>query len=159
MTQGFARSLQVERPLLLWIPWWGRRSESCGRVSRPGAQDPTTGGGQGSSQPVPSELARVVAGSKPLTTLGREGADDVFVVAADDIAGMNAAQLAQRLTVPASDTFTVIRFPTPASGVASPLFRTNPGFLQGGLTRGGAREFVIPNGPIPPGATTTVIGP
>ncbi|MHB1792997.1 MAG: polymorphic toxin type 10 domain-containing protein [Acidiferrobacteraceae bacterium] len=36
--------------------------------------------------------------------------------------------------------------------------RTNPGFFQGGFSAGGAPEFVIPNGPIPPGATTTVIG-
>ena len=111
------------------------------------------------TNPVPAELGRVVAGNRSLTTLGRAGADDVFVVAADDIAGMNAAQISQRLSIGASDTFTVIRFPTPASGVASPVFRTNPGFLQGGLTRGGAREFVIPNGPIPAGARTTVVGP
>ncbi|TAK53867.1 MAG: hypothetical protein EPO25_09090, partial [Gammaproteobacteria bacterium] len=109
------------------------------------------------TNPVPAELARVVAGTRPLTTLGRAGADDVFVVAADDIAGMNAAQLSQRLTIGASDAFTVIRFPTPGSGIASPVFRTNPGFLQGGLTRGGAREFVIPNGPIPPGSSITVV--
>jgi hypothetical protein len=43
--------------------------------------------------------------------------------------------------------------------LASPVFRGNPGFLQGGLTRGGAREFVIPNGPIPRGAIIEVVGP
>ncbi len=127
---------------------------AAGTVRRGGAQT-----ARAVTNPIPSELARVVAGSRPLTTLGRTGAKDVFVVAADDIAGMNAAQLWQRLTVGASDTFTVIRFPTPASGIASPVFRNNAGFLQGGLTRGGAREFVIPNGPIPPGARITVVGP
>lgn len=81
------------------------------------------------------------------------------MVAADDIAGLNSAQLAQRLTIPASDTFTITRFPTSAEGLASPVFRNNPVFFQGGLTSGGAREFILPNGPIPAGATRTVVGP
>lgn len=51
----------------------------------------------------------------------------------------------------------VIEFSTPSEGLASPVFRSNPGFVGGGLTSGGAPEFVIPNGPIPPGATTTII--
>jgi RHS repeat-associated protein len=108
---------------------------------------------------VPAELARVVRGRRTLTTLGKEGVEDVFVVAADDIAGLNATQLSQRLTIGASDVFTVIRFPTPASGVASPVFRSSVGFLEGGFTRGGAREFIVPNGPIPFGARIEVIGP
>jgi RHS repeat-associated protein len=107
---------------------------------------------------IPRELARVVAGSREIKTLGRPDADDVFVVAADDIAGMNASELADRLTIPDSGVFTVIRFPTPTSGLASPVFRSNPGFVPGGLTRGGAREYVIPNGPIPAGAKVEVIG-
>jgi hypothetical protein len=109
------------------------------------------------ANPVPSDLARVVSGNRTLTTLGGPNATDVFVVAADDIAGMNAAQIAQRLTIPPANTFTVVTFPTPAQGLASPILRTNPGFVQGGLTAGGAREFVLPNGPIPAGATTTVV--
>ena len=108
---------------------------------------------------VPAELARVVRGRRTLATLGREGVEDVFVVAADDIAGLNARQLAERLTIGASDVFTVVRFPTPASGVASPVFRSSVGFLEGGFTRGGAREFVVPNGPIPFGSRIEVIGP
>ena len=96
------------------------------------------------------EVARVVAGNRNLTTLGRAGADDLFVTAADDIAGLNAKEIAARLTIAPSETFTIIRFATPEVGLASPVLRTNPGFLQGGFTRGGAREFVIPNGPIPP---------
>ena len=44
--------------------------------------------------------------------------------------------------------FAVIEFNTPARGLASPVFRDTPGFIQGGLTRGGAREFVLPNMPI-----------
>lgn len=105
------------------------------------------------ANPVPSTMARVIPEGIPATTLGRPGAADVFVTAADDIAGMNASQIANRLGIPQSPTgFRVFEFPTPQSGVASPVFRTDPGFIGGGLTSGGAREFVIPNGPIPPGA-------
>jgi hypothetical protein len=112
------------------------------------------------ANPVPGQLARVVPGNRSVTTLGRAGESDVFVVAADDIAGMNATQLSQRLAINPSEVFTVLRFPTPSSGVASPVFRYEyPAFLQGGLTRGAAREFTIPNGPIPPGAVREVIGP
>lgn len=50
-------------------------------------------------------------------------------------------------------------FDTPASGLASPVFRTNPGFVGSGLTSGGAREFVVPNGPIPGGALMRTVGP
>jgi hypothetical protein len=106
---------------------------------------------------LPREIARVVAGNRKLATLGRPDAEDVFVVDADDIKGMNASQLAERLTIPDSDMFTVIRFPTPEAGLASPVFRNNPGFVPGGLTRGGAREYVIPNGPIPTNASIDVV--
>ena len=107
---------------------------------------------------IPDELARVIPGKGPFPTLGPPSRSDVFVTAADDIAGMTPGQIAERLTIPKSDTFTIVRFPAPPSGVASPVFRTDEGFVGGGFTRGGAREFVIPNGPIPPGASTTVIG-
>lgn len=39
----------------------------------------------------------------------------------------------------------VKRFLKHANGLASPVFRTNPGFVGLGRTVGGAREFVIPN--------------
>lgn len=99
------------------------------------------------------QMARVIPVGIPATTLGRPGASDVFVTAADDIAGMNASQIANRLGIPQNPTgFSIFEFSTPQSGVASPVFRTDPGFIGGGLTSGGAREFVIPNGPIPPNA-------
>jgi hypothetical protein len=55
------------------------------------------------------------------------------------------------------DGLQVIEFATPEEGLASPVFRTNPGFVRGGVTSGGAPEFVLPNGPIPAGATITVV--
>jgi hypothetical protein len=75
------------------------------------------------------------------------------VTAAEDIAGMNAAQVAKRLGIPNSERgFKIFEFSAPKSGIASPVFRTDIGFIGGGLTSGGAREFVIPNGPIPSAA-------
>jgi hypothetical protein len=41
--------------------------------------------------------------------------------------------------------FAILEFDTPEVGVASPVFRNNPGFVGMGRTAGGAREFVIPN--------------
>jgi hypothetical protein len=114
---------------------------------------------EGIANPVPSTLARVIPGEGPFTTLGAPGSADVFVTDASAIQGMTPAQISQRLGIPASDTFTTIQFPTPAQGLASPVFRSNPGFIGGGVTSGGAPEFVIPNGPIPAGATTTILGP
>ncbi|MGQ0591592.1 MAG: polymorphic toxin type 10 domain-containing protein, partial [Gammaproteobacteria bacterium] len=111
----------------------------------------------GITNPVPSTLARVIQGEGPFPTLGLPGNSDVFVTAADDIAGLNAAQLAERLTVNSSEAFTVVKFPTPQSGLASPINRLDKGFIGGGQTAGGAREYVIPNGPIPIGATTEVV--
>ena len=62
---------------------------------------------------------------------------------------MNATQIAQKLTIPESSTgFKVITFETP-QGIASPINRTTSGFIGGGRTVGGAREFVVPNQPIP----------
>jgi len=105
------------------------------------------------ANPIPSTMARVIPEGIPATTLGRSGSTDVMVTAADDIAGMNAAQIAERLKISQSPSgFRVIEFSTPQSGVASPVFRSDPGFVGGGLTGGGAREFVIPNQPIPPDA-------
>jgi len=114
---------------------------------------------EGIANPVPSTLARVIPGEGPFPTLGLPGSADVFVTDPAAISGMTPAQISQRLGIPASDTFSVIQFPTPAQGLASPVFRSNPGFIGGGVTSGGAPEFVIPNGPIPAGATTTILGP
>lgn len=83
----------------------------------------------------------------------------MFVTASDDIAGLGAKELAEKLTINQAESFTVVRFQTPSSGIASPINRLDPGFVGGGRTLGGAREFVIPNGPIPKGAKIGVVGP
>jgi hypothetical protein len=49
--------------------------------------------------------------------------------------------------------YRAVEFAPPEYGIASPVFRSDPGFIGGGRTAGGAREFVIPNQPISPGAT------
>lgn len=110
------------------------------------------------ANPVPSTVARVIPEGIPATTLGRPGSVDVFVTGGSDISGMSAAQIAERLTIPGSPTgFKIIEFSTPKNGIASPVFRTDPGFIGGGRTSGGAREFVIPNGPVPAGATIRTV--
>jgi hypothetical protein len=39
----------------------------------------------------------------------------------------------------------VITFDTVTEGLASPVARDAPGFVGGGFTAGGVREFVLPN--------------
>lgn len=104
------------------------------------------------ANPIPARLARVVPNTaETFTTLGLPNATDVFVSGSSDIKGMNASQIANRLTMPQSSSgYKIFEFNTPF-GIASPINRTNPGFIGGGRTLGGAREFVIPNQPIPKG--------
>lgn len=106
------------------------------------------------NNPVPSRVARVVDQrivNRGATRLGAPDAKDVFVTAADDILDIRFSEsLAERLTLLNNEgklrrgPFAVIEFDTP-SGIASPVFRTNPGFVGFGRTAGGAREFVLPN--------------
>jgi RHS repeat-associated protein/uncharacterized repeat protein (TIGR01451 family) len=105
------------------------------------------------TNPVPSTLARIVeARFANSPTLGAPGTADVFVTTASDVADIDTSQgLATRLALLDNagnlrqGPFAVIEFDTPTSGLASPVFRDTPGFIQGGLTGGGAREFVLPN--------------
>ncbi|WP_340067333.1 polymorphic toxin type 10 domain-containing protein, partial [Ascidiimonas aurantiaca] len=105
------------------------------------------------SNPVPERLARVRnAKYSESATLGAPGAEDVFVTAASDLRGITTAEgLAKRLTLLDNDgnllkgPFQVIEFDTPGTGLSSPVFRSNPGFIGGGKTLGGAREFTLPN--------------
>ena len=110
------------------------------------------------ANPVPSTLARVIPNGIDATTLGLPSDADVFVTDASQLEGLNAQQIAAKLGIQESPTgFQIFQFTTPESGLASPVFRSNPGFIGGGQTSGGASEFVIPNGPIPSGATTTIV--
>jgi hypothetical protein len=85
-------------------------------------------------------------------TLAGPEAIEAFVTSSNDIAGINTGiGLAERLTlVDNSDNLipggrAIIEFDAPTTGLASPVFRTNSGFIGGGQTAGGAREFVLPN--------------
>ncbi|MDZ4862253.1 MAG: polymorphic toxin type 10 domain-containing protein [Gemmatimonadota bacterium] len=120
-----------------------------------------TGGGSGISNPIPATFARVAPGGTPLATMGQPGNADVFVTDATAVRGLNASQIPGRLGIPESATgYRVAEFPSSGvRGVASPINRTNPGFVGGGRTNGGAPEYVIPNGPLPGGATITDIPP
>jgi hypothetical protein len=106
-----------------------------------------------SSAVLPTRLARIIpeefAGS---ATLARAGAADVFVVDATDIQGIKTSEeLAKRLTLVDSNgqlvkgPFRVIEFDTPLEGLDQPLNSSNPGFINGGKTAGGATEYIVPN--------------
>jgi len=125
----------------------------------PSAVPPTAPTASAATNEIPGVLARVIPGEGSFPTLGPPGRTDVFVTAAEDIAGMNSEQIANRLSIPPSSKFTIIEFQTPADGIASPVYRTDPGFVGNGFTAGGAREFVISNGPVPAGASIRVVGP
>lgn len=114
----------------------------------------------GIANPVPNTLARVIPiGANAPTTLGRASATDVFVTGASDVQGLNASQIANKLTIPNSPTgFHIFEFPTP-EGISTPINRTDAGFVGGGRTAGGAREFVLPNQPIPANAIHKTIQP
>lgn len=112
-----------------------------------------SGGAEGAASAFPTTLARVVPNGIPAVNLGAPSAADVFVTTPEAIDGLDFAGIAQKLTISDSPSgFQLIRFPTPEEGLVSPVFRTNPGFVGGGHIAGGAPEFIIPNGPIPPGS-------
>jgi hypothetical protein len=70
---------------------------------------------------------------------------DVFVTDAAQLEGLNAQQIAAKLTIPESSTGSrVIEFATADTGLDSPVFRTNPGFIGGGRALRGASEFGTP---------------
>jgi Novel toxin 10 len=131
------------------------------RLGGAGAEAGTIARGAGTegavANPVPETMARVIPGEGKFPTLGPPGKTDVFVTDAKAIEGLSPAQISERLAIPPSNTYTVVEFKTPSSGVASPINRTDPGFIGGGRTAGGAPEFVIPNGPIPEGAAVNVV--
>ena len=114
--------------------------------------------GQGIANPISDTLALVVPGSIKPMTLGGPGALNVFVTNANELWGLSAKQIAERLAIPERTSFRLIEFSSAnVQGIASPIGRVNPEFIQGGRTAGGAAEFVIPNGPIPAGAVDRIV--
>ena len=75
----------------------------------------------------------------------------------EDIEGLNAADIPLRLGIAPSSEYLVIQFPTPTTGIATPLAFDHPLFVGGGLTSGGAREFFVANDFIPKIATIEVV--
>ncbi len=112
----------------------------------------------GGAASLPTTLARVIPNGIEVSSLGVPGAATVYVIDAAAIEGMSAKQIQEGLAIPESSTgYQIITFPAPAEGLASPINRGDPGFVGGGKTAGGLPEYSIPNGPIPPGATTTIV--
>ena len=81
------------------------------------------------------------------------GGSEAWITAADDLKGINTIKgAANRLTLVDEagnlrlQGNAVIEFELKdMSGIASPYNRLNPGFINGGRTGGGAREWVIPS--------------
>jgi RHS repeat-associated protein len=103
---------------------------------------------------LPSRLVRVIP-EKYATgaeTIGGPGAMDAFVADASQLKGLTTSeQIAQKLTLVDEGgnlirgPFRLIEFDAPMQGLAQPFNRTNPGFINGGKTAGGATEYVLPN--------------
>jgi RHS repeat-associated protein len=100
---------------------------------------------------IPTRLVRVVPENVQATTLARTTEADAFVANPAELKGLNATQIAEKLTLKNADgsfvkgPFKLIEFDTPVEGLAQPFNRTNPGFVNGGKTAGGATEYVVPN--------------
>lgn len=114
------------------------------------------------TNPIPDRLARVVdADVLRLVRLGRPTAEDVFVTAAEDLAGYDTpAALAGRLGIRVQPAFYLITFRISEieGHVASPVFREESQcFVGAGRTRGGAREFIIRNQLLPQNATVEIV--
>lgn len=122
--------------------------------SEAGAINP---GEQKAINEVPKILARVVPlqnGDRLSGMLGKSGDKNIFVTAAEDIASTPAAELADRLGIARAPRYAIIRFPVQSLNIATPIAeQNNPLFIGRGLTSGGAREFFLPNIPIPSGST------
>jgi tetratricopeptide (TPR) repeat protein len=109
---------------------------------------------------VPRTFARIIAylpGQEIPDLVGQPGKSHAFVTAAEDIEGLTARQLETRLGIDPAPRYLVIRFPALPEGLATPIDHIDPRFIGEGLTTGGAREFLIPNGPMPPDATYEIV--
>jgi len=69
-----------------------------------------------------------------------------FVTDAFLLRGLSAAQIAEKLEIPATSSFKVIEFSSEGiNGIAVPIRNPSPGFVGKGFTSGGLPEFVMPN--------------
>ncbi len=114
------------------------------------------------ANPIPDRLARVVdADVLRLVRLGRPTAEDVFVTAAEDLAGYDTPDaLAARLGIREQPAFylSTFRISEIKGHVASPVFREESQcFVGAGRPRGGAREFIIRNQLLPQNATVEIV--
>jgi RHS repeat-associated protein len=108
---------------------------------------------------IPATVTRAIPASIEATTLALPSEADAFVTAGGALNGMTSSEISTALTIPESSSgFNLFEFPTP-DGIASPINRLDPGFVGGGQTGGGLPEYVVPNGPIPEGATQTYVPP
>jgi hypothetical protein len=113
------------------------------------------------ANPVPAEFARVIPAGTGASMLNVPEASEAFVTDASAIRGMNASQVQSALRIEPSPTgYEKIEFSSSGiTGIASPIRRSNFGFVGGGRTGGGFPEFVIPNMKVPADATRTIIKP
>ena len=97
----------------------------------------------------PDQVAQIRNGGNPFLSTW-QGADDAFITTSKSIpSGLTQSQAAEFLTIPQKNVGGIIRFQVPnGTGVATPINRNIPGFINGGRTAGGLPEFVIPNQPV-----------
>jgi len=96
---------------------------------------------------VPVDVARLIDAGHTDITLAKPGDPDVFITAAEDLARYRSqSSVERRLGLPPGQRAIVtFNYDIGVGGIASPIWRDYPEFVGGGLTRGGAREWVIPN--------------
>lgn len=96
-----------------------------------------------------SDYAEAIANKGALV-----GKNEFWLTAADDMSGITTTQgAAEKLILIDSNGAlrtngdAILSFELGATnGIASPVNRINSGFVQGGLTGGGAREWILPGG-------------
>ena len=106
-----------------------------------------------------SDLVRAIPTQDfPTNTLGKPVDSEVFVTTASAIDGLHPHQIAEKLTIPNSNSFNIVQFPTSSvDSIKIPEASNKPGFIPGGYTQGRAPEFLVPNGPFPTGSTVSTV--
>lgn len=107
---------------------------------------------------IPQVLARAIPADISSSTLALPTQEFAYATVPDAIEGMTGQELYQALELPGPPSlsgYNVLTFPTPEEGLATPL-SANPD-VPNGFTSGFAPEYIVPNGPIPAGTTTTYV--